>query len=49
MSDLLKDVNLLRYYYTSEDMMRDKDHNKNELHFAFNNKVNALMIIPALA
>lgn len=49
MSDLLKDVNLLRYYYTSEDMMRDKDYNKNDLHTAFNTKVNTLMIIPAFA
>lgn len=29
MSDLLKDVNLLRFYHTSEDMLKDKDFEKN--------------------
>ena len=30
MSDLLKEVNYLRYYYTSDDAMKDKDFCKNE-------------------
>jgi hypothetical protein len=49
MSDLLKDVNLLRYYHTSEDMLKDKDYQKNLLHIAFENKVNTLMIVPFFA
>ena len=32
MSDLIKDVNLLRFYYSSTEMMKDKDHQKNVLH-----------------
>lgn len=49
MSDLLKDVNLLRYYHTSEDMLKDKDYQKNTLHIAFENKVHTLMVVPFLA
>lgn len=49
MSDLLKDVNLLRFYHTSEDMLKDKDFEKNSLHIAFESKVNALMLVPFCA
>lgn len=49
MSDLLKDVNLLRYYHTSEDMLKDKDFEKNALHIAFENKIHALMFVPFCA
>jgi hypothetical protein len=49
MSDLLKDVNLLRFYHTSEDMLKDKDFEKNSLHIAFESKVNALMFVPFCA
>lgn len=30
MSDLVKDINSLRYYYTSNDALRDKDIQKEE-------------------
>lgn len=49
MSDLIKDANLLRFYYTSQDMMKDKDHQKNQLHSAYTQKVNALMVVPFFA
>jgi hypothetical protein len=49
MSDLLKDVNLLRYYHTSEDMLKDKDYQKNVLHISYENKIHTLMFLPFLA
>jgi hypothetical protein len=49
MSDLIKDVNLLRFYYSSTDMMKDKDHEKNVLHKATTTKINALMFVPFVA
>ena len=49
MSDLLKDVNLLRYYHTSEDMLKDKDYQKNLLHISYENKINTLMFVPFFA
>ena len=49
MSDLLKDVNFLRYYHTSDDMLKDKDYNKNLLQMSYKNKVSAIMFVPFVA
>ena len=46
MADLLKDVNYLRFYYSSDDAMKDKDLNKNQLIQQYNKKVSVLFGVP---
>ena len=46
MSDLLKEVNYLRYYFASDDAMKDKDFNKNEAFQEYSSKTQALFVIP---
>ena len=46
MADLLKDVNYLRFYYSSDDAMKDKDLNKNQLYEQYRQKVTALFAVP---
>ena len=46
MADLMKDVNYLRYYYTSDDASKDKDWCKNDAYQSFSRKINALFIVP---
>ena len=46
MSDLLKEVNYLRYYFASDDAMKDKDFCKNEAFQEYSNKTQALFVIP---
>lgn len=49
MSDLLREVNLLRYYHISEDMLRDKDSQKNLAHTKYEGQINTLMMVPFAA
>ena len=49
MSDLLKDANVLRFFHTSDDMSRDKDYLKNQLHEKYHRSVNLLFVTPILA
>ena len=49
MSDLLREVNLLRYYHISEEMLRDKDHLKNLAHSKYEEKVVTFMVVPFIA
>ena len=46
MADLMKDVNYLRYYYTSDDASKDKDWCKNDAYQQYSRKVNALFFAP---
>ena len=46
MSDLLRDVKYLRYYHTSEDMLKDKDILKNQSFIKYQAKVSSLFLIP---
>jgi hypothetical protein len=46
MADSIREVNWLRFYYTSEDAVKDKDLLKNEAHIKLTHKVNALMAVP---
>lgn len=46
MSDLVQDAKYLRYYYTSEETLLDKDITKNETFKTFSNKVTALFMVP---
>ena len=46
MGDLVKDVKYLRYYYTSEDMTKDKDILKNQTFTTYSNRVSALFMLP---
>ena len=49
MSDLLQDVNLLRYYHTSDDMLRDKDFEKDRLIYRFQATATGLIVFPLFA
>ena len=42
----MKDVNYLRYYYTSDDMMKDKDSQKHEVYKTYESRMAALFAIP---
>jgi hypothetical protein len=46
MSDLVKDINYLRYYYTSDDMLKEKDLQKNISFDKYQVRVQALFAIP---
>ena len=46
MSDLLKEINYLRFYYASDDAMKDKDFCKNEAFEQYNRKTQALFVVP---
>ena len=46
MADLMKDVNYLRYYYTSDDASKDKDWCKNDSYLQYSRKMNALFGLP---
>ena len=48
MSDLMHEVNYLRFYHTAKAAVRDKDFLKNEAGVAYTSKVNGLMTIPFL-
>ena len=49
MSDLLKDANLLRIYHTSDDMLRDKDFEKNKISARYADTCTGLMLFPLFA
>ena len=46
MSDLVKDIKYLRYYYTSEDSLKDKDILKNKSYFKYVKRVEYLFLVP---
>ena len=46
MADLIKDVNFLRYYFTSDDASKDKDFCKNDVYMAYENKMKTLFMVP---
>ena len=46
MADLIKDANFLRYYHTSEDMLKDKDLCKNDAFEKYGTRVTVLMTVP---
>ena len=46
MADLMKDVDYLRFYYSSDDASKDKDFCKNEAYTSYKNKINALFVVP---
>ena len=46
MGDLVKDVKYLRFYYTSEDQLKDKDILKNQTFHKYTQKVGALFLLP---
>ena len=46
MGDLVRDVKYLRYYYTSEDMLKDKDILKNQTYMKYQTTVGSLFLVP---
>lgn len=46
MADLMKDVNYLRYYYTSDDASKEKDFCKNDAFAQYERKMGMLFSIP---
>jgi hypothetical protein len=46
MGDLVKDVKYLRYYHTSEEMLKDKDILKNKTFDEYTRRVGALFLLP---
>ena len=46
MSDLVKDINSLRYYHTSTDTLKDKDLLKNQVFSKYEERVSTLLSIP---
>ena len=46
MSDLIKEVNYLRFYFTSDDACKEKDWCKNDAYAQYCNKMRALFGIP---
>ena len=46
MGDLVKDVKYLRYYHTSDDMVKDKDILKNQTFEKFSQRVGTLFLLP---
>ena len=46
MADSIREVNWLRYYYTSDDAVKDKDLLKDQAHVKLTHKVNALFLVP---
>ena len=47
MADSHKDLNLLRYYYTSEESLKDKDNLKNQAFSKYQNNCVILLSLPA--
>ena len=47
MADLVKDVKYLRYYYSSEDSLKDKDILKNKTFQQYSTRVGSLFLLPA--
>ena len=47
MADLVKDVKYLRYYYSSEDSLKDKDILKNQSFQKYAIRVGTLFLLPA--
>ena len=48
MADSIREVNWLRYYYTSDDAVKDKDLLKDQAHIKLTHKVNALFMVPTV-
>lgn len=46
MSDLVQDAKYLRYYYTSDDTLLDKDLLKNKSYSKYVERVNTLFMVP---
>ena len=46
MADLIKEANWLRFYYTSDDAVKDKDLLKDQAHIKTSQKVSTLMTVP---
>ena len=46
MADLIKEANYLRFYHTSEDMLKDKDLCKNDAYERYGTRTTTLMIVP---
>ncbi len=46
MADLMKDVNYLRFFYTSDDAGKDKDFCKNQAFNQYATKVQILFTVP---
>lgn len=46
MADLIKEANWLRYYYSSDDAVKDKDFLKDQAHIKTSNKVSTLLTVP---
>ncbi len=48
MGDLVKDVKYLRYYFSSDDSLKDKDILKNQSFQTYSNRVGTLFLVPAV-
>ena len=48
MADLMKDVNYLRFYFSSDDAQKDKDWCKNAAYESYSRKATALFSVPLL-
>ena len=48
MADSIREVNWLRYYYTSDDAVKDKDLLKDQANVKLTHKVNALFLVPTV-
>ncbi len=48
MADLVKDIKYLRYYYSSEDSLKDKDILKNQSFKKYSNTVCTLFLVPTV-
>ena len=46
MADLIKDANYLRFYYTSDDAVKDKDYLKDKAFLSYSQKQSSLFIVP---
>ena len=46
MSDLVKDINYLKYYHTSKEMLKDKDILKNRYIDKYTKSVWGLFLVP---
>lgn len=46
MADLIKEANWLRFYFTSDDAVKDKDLLKDQAHIKTSQKVSTLMTVP---
>jgi hypothetical protein len=46
MADLIKEANWLRFYFTSDDAVKDKDILKDQAHLKSTHKISNLMTVP---